>query len=280
MKNKNHNARKVLIIIMTVLIIGALITGCGTKEKSDSQKDFENQGESEAIDEIVINLNDYIDFRYGGRNGQGYISEVWLGDRSDDATKELIEDLNRYTVGMYNENTLYTTLGGYDNHEKPPFEVSPVNAGGNLSNGDKVSIVWKINERGLRLLQQQVPKVKFVWENFEDEVYGLANIIEVDPFDRESYNAYIGSRSEDDCISGETIITEWYVELRETGTVSYREVNIEIDTMGHVGPWSNGDQVKITITEDDDYLLEEFGVVLTAKTGIVTVDWLQTEGEY
>ena len=247
------------------------------KDSADKTQNGENNGTSEdpqqtgpqvsfptQEDSLVVNMNDYLTVDFDGRDGRGYAS-----CRYDDYL--LLVDVYPFIVGMYTEYTVSNTLEGDDNHQFPVF--TPVDDGKALTNGDTVHIHWEVNERGLMLLKQQLPNVEFKFEDTEVTVEGLEGVITIDPFNVER-GAHVNCTIENSSISGQAILSDWRFSIRRQGDDTYSDVNITVDEMGHQGYWSNGDQIKITINETDEYLLEEFGVILTTKTGIVTIDWL------
>lgn len=266
--------KKVLIMVVAVLLIAGITVGAVIFAGGDNSGDPDKsqpQGGQKA--EAIINLNDYVFLSYHGRDGQGEIDCVVLGS-------DLIQKLHKYTVGLYDDKSLKNTVYGDNNHGIRVFSFVNKEKFDTLSNGDVVHFTWEVNERGLRLLKEQVPGVKFVWEDFDDVVSGLEGVMELDPFSDDNNMVRIDCDTEESKVSGQAILTDWQLYIRCVGSIgTYRGVKIEVDTLGHEGYWKNGDQVKITILDSDEYILEEIGVVLTAKTGYVTVDWLKEPKE-
>ena len=272
------------IALIATMSVG-LLTGCGgNKTPGATETPVQNQQQSNQNNnkiEKTINLNDYINVRFNGRDGQGSVSwnySGWEGEESYFCIygDELAEKLAKYTIGLYDRSSLRSTIEGKDNHDISVFMVVSSDEAYNLTNGDVIHFTWKINERGMRLLQEQVPGVKFVWEDFDAVVEGLEGVRQVNPFDCEHYEAMVDFEyGEGTRFSGGAYMSNWELLIERVGDGSYGHVEIEVDELGHTGPWKNGDQIKITITSSDEYILEEFGVVLTEKTGYITVDWLE-----
>ena len=278
--------KKIFKTGLTVLMIASmaigLLTGCGgnTNTPGGDKTPVQNEQQNNQKVEKTINLNDYVQVRYRGRDGEGYVDNNHLGNGPEDtyitiSTRELANALSKYTIGLYDVSTLERTLKGSDNHDIDPFFVQSEQSENSLSNGDTVHFTWKVNERGLKLLKEQVPGVNFVWEDFDDVVNGLEGVREFDPFNCEGMEAFIDfTFGEGGRLSGQATMSDWEFLVERVGDGSYGRVEIEVDEMGHTGAWKNGDQIKVTITSSDEYILEEFGVRFTTKTGVITVDWL------
>lgn len=236
-----------------------------TPEQTRPQVSYPTQPTS-----LVVDMNDYLKVSFGGFEGKGY---AWC--RYDDF--HLMADVYPFIAEMYTEGTVGRTLDGDDNHEIPVF--TPVYDGERLSTGDVIRVYWEVNERGLMLLKQQLPNVEFVYEDTEVTVEGLESILTFDPFNCDWGDAHLDAEAEGSDVSGQAILSDWafFIRMRGHGN-SFFGVKVTVDELGHQGYWSNGDQVKVTIHETDEYLLEEYGVILTTKTGYVTIDWL-TEPE-
>jgi hypothetical protein len=273
------------IALIATMSVG-LLTGCGgNKTPSDTETPVQNQQQSNQKVEKTINLNDYIKVSFDGRDGQGHVNwnyDGWDGEESYLCIygEELAEKLAKYTIGLYDRSSLKSTIEGKDNHDISVFMVVSSDEAYNLSNGDAIHFTWKINERGLRLLKEQVPGVNFVWEDFDAVVEGLEGVREFDPFNCDGMEAFIDfTYGEGGRLSGQATMSNWEFLVERVGDGSYGRVDIEVDEMGHTGAWKNGDQIKVTITSSDEYILEEFGVKFTTKTGVITVDWLDEPNE-
>ncbi|WP_231365168.1 hypothetical protein, partial [Escherichia coli] len=88
-----------------------------------------------------------------------------------------------------------------------------------------------------------VPDVEFVWEDFEDVVHDLEGVIQINPFES-SNEAFLDFNYTCSRFSGEAYMENWSLLIERRGDGSYGQVEIEVDEMGHTGPWKNGDQIK------------------------------------
>lgn len=264
-------------VLTATMLIGVFLTGCGgEKAPSDISAPVESTENNVSTEKKVytLNLTDYIEFYYVG-TAEGQASIRAYMNCSDTAKK-----IAKYAIGLYSSDTITNTLEGDDNHNIPVVEL--VYTGDSemfnneifyLKNGDVLNFDIVVNERGLRLLQTQVPGVEFVWEDsVEHTVSGLeAAIIEIDPFNDESCEFWLYF----DGVSGSATLYDSNVVLndRSSNGSACRNIKFEMDEMGHEGYWKNGDQIKIIITESDEFLAN-IGYRLTQREGIITIDWL------
>ena len=234
----------------------------------------EYTGPNERLDEVkkTVYLKDYAYISLYGMDSDGQLSSAYIDSSS------LINDIFMHTAGWYDSYTLKKTLQGMDNHNIQVFTLV-ADKDSDLSNGDVINFHWVVNERGLRLLQEQVPNITFDYSDFSYEVTGLEGVIEIDPFaDLENgikENVHIDCHVSESELSGSAVIDDWGISLRHVGRGTYGSVEVVVDTMDHTGYWSNGDQVKITIVSSDEDILEKFGLILTQKTGIYTITFLR-----
>lgn len=263
----NRKMQKCIAGLLAICLAGTWFAGCGNH--AENAKANASQGGSSSQTTMTIDLRDYFSVIPQGKDGEGYIEEYNIGVSS----KALVEQLYRQTVGLYDESTLENTLTGYDNHGLRPFTVV-LDRRENLSNGDEIHATWKVNERGLRLLQAQVPNVEFVYNDFIYTVEGLEGITTIDIFDPDEYKVTIECSNDGTYNSGEAILSNWRVFIQPIGESAFRQIDVEIDELGHTGYWSNGDQIKITVLSSDEYLLEEFGIKLVQRSGLYTIYWL------
>lgn len=258
--------------------MGTLLTGCGGKTPAPVEPDAtiestESNISSENVN-LYLNLTDYVEFsQNGSAEGQASV-------RAYLKTEDIIDKLRKHTIGWYDDQTLERTLYGKDNHHIELVTIRSENSIDEynndvyyLKNGDVVQYNITVNERGLRLLREQVPGVEFNWDNIvEYHVSGLESaVIEINPFNDEhcEFWGYFNGTS------GNAELDEFNVVLydRSSNGGSVYTIDSELDLMGHEGNWKNGDQVKVIITESDEELTK-IGYKLTQREGIITIDWL------
>lgn len=271
---------KILTSVLAVtLLFGTLLTGCGgekapTPVEPDSTIESVENNTSTDKATYTLNLMDYAEFyQIGVADGQASV-------RAYIETDDIVKVLTKHTIGWYDYETLERTLEGRDNHQIPLVDLVYAGDRDNfnyevfaLSNGDVLKYDVVVSERGLRLLQTQVPGVEFVWEDtVEYTVSGLeSSIVEIDPFNDERCEFWLYF----DGVSGKATLYDSDVVLSDRGSngSAVYSIHFELDEMGHEGAWKNGDQIKISITESDEYLAE-IGYKLIQREGIITIDWL------
>lgn len=159
-------------VLMVTVLMGSLLTGCGGEGipgPGASGSNVENGENNKPADQVTLKLNltDYV-VVYQNAQDDGTSSV-----RAIVNTNDIAKILMGYTIGWYDESTLKRTLEGRDNHNIDFLDLVYVGEGGfddlnnqvyGCSDGDVVTFHVVVNERGLKLLKQQVPGVAFVWE--------------------------------------------------------------------------------------------------------------------
>lgn len=170
-------------VLMVAVLMGSLLTGCGTAGvpgSGASGSNVENGENNKPAEQVTLKLNltDYVEI-YQNAQDDGTSSV-----RAIVNTNDIAKILMGHTIGWYDESTLKRTLEGRDNHNIDFLDLVYVGEGGfddlnnevyGCSNGEVVTFRVVVNERGLKLLKQQVPGVAFVWEESMEYTVSASN---------------------------------------------------------------------------------------------------------
>ena len=276
----NKKKKMLSLVLVAAMAISMLLTGCGKEPTNpttpgepieqggvtvptspitpDNQPSTPNSDSSEEFQFVrdgKVYINEIIGMAQGG------ISEnhCWVHPtgREKKAAKEIINYRSSDEVQDWN------IYGAMDD----AFKVIPTSPTENLKNGDVVTWTYEIDEGRFERLKSYVKGIEFVVEDGSLVIEGLEpDVIEVNPFETR------------DCLSIEFVrddlsLGNYSIMDRRGNGSEYSGIEIEVDTTGHEGAWSNGDQVKIKIISSPE-LLEEYGYILTTYEGYVTISGL------
>lgn len=217
--------KKVLLACATMLV-GVMLCGCG---------------------ETKISLNDYITYEVTGVDGYGTvdtsISQAKLTEIIETVAGESIEDPWNYT-----DSWVVRNINGSWN------EVS------NLSNGDKITYTWNVDEEILK----DKYDIVFDCEDIVYEVEGLKEVSEFDPFEYVVVDFYGAAPS--GCVS---------VERTSDAPYNY------VFTADKESRLSNGDEVTVTFSingADDitEYCAQNLEAVPSQISKVYTVEGLSS----
>ena len=270
----NKKSKILSLVLIGAMTISMLLTGCGkdttdpTAPNEPIQKDEINTPTSPNDPSTTPDGNQTDEFRFV-RDGKVYINEIlpftqggisenhgWVNPTgyAKKAAKEIIEYRSSDEVKDWN---IYGAMSD-------AFEAVATSPTENLKNGDIVTWTYEINEEKFERLKSYVKGIEFVIEDGSLVVEGLEpDVIEVNPFETQ------------DCLSIEFVrddlsLGNYSIMDRRGNGSEYSGIEIEVDTTGHEGTWSNGDQVKIKIISSPE-LLEEYGYILTTYEGYITI---------
>lgn len=198
------------------------------------------------IRRVPVNLRKYVSVNYSGSDTAG-TAEVQFDDEK--FNKDLEGRLHLTSEGKKEYNSvagLFGTKGNGDNAaallvsmiDSYSFEVSPDEG---LSNGDEVKVTFEGDKNSL----EKYVRVNLKWEDYSEKVSGLAEVQEFDPFEdlKVTFSGVSGSGS---------------VETEQTSDDPvYNSVYYSCDPSYNL---KNGDKVTISIGDDDDYLIQNYGM--------------------
>ena len=181
-----------------------------------------------ALHKPTVNLNDYLKVTYDGYDGGGTAyTEIDWDSMINDYGKKI-----SYKKGMSQNGSLtpidtimhYTEVNVKGNDEK-------------LSNGDKVSYTWKVDKDEI----EKLIKCKIKYSNGSEKVSGLKKMELFDPFENLKVS-----------FSG--------VEPNGEADIEYNgDLLSDYDfTCDKVYGLKNGDKIKISLTEDAEYYVDQY----------------------
>ena len=181
-----------------------------------------------ALHKPTVNLNDYLKVTYGGYDGGGvaYTEIDWNSMKEDFENKISYKRGMAQTGGMTPIDIImeYTNANIEGKNEK-------------LSNGDKVSYTWKVDKDAIAKLI----KCKIKYSDGSKKVSGLKEMELFDPFKNLKVT-----------FSGVEPNGEAYIEYN-------RDMLSEYDfTCDKTSGLKNGDKIKISLTEDAGYYVDQY----------------------
>ena len=181
-----------------------------------------------ALHKPTVNLNDYLKVTYGGYDGGGvaYTEIDWNSMKEDFENKISYKRGMAQTGGMTPIDIImeYTNASIEGNNEK-------------LSNGDKVSYTWKVDKDAIAKLI----KCKIKYSDGSKKVSGLKEMELFDPFKNLK-------------------VTFSGVEPNGEADIEYNgDMLSEYDfTCDKTSGLKNGDKIKISLTEDAGYYVDQY----------------------
>lgn len=181
-----------------------------------------------ALHKPTVNLNDYLKVTYGGYDGGGvaYTEIDWNSMKEDFENKISYKRGMAQTVGMTPIDIImeYTNANIEGKNEK-------------LSNGDKVSYTWKVDKDAIAKLI----KCKIKYSDGSKKVSGLKEMELFDPFKNLK-------------------VTFSGVEPNGEADIEYNgDMLSEYDfTCDKTSGLKNGDKIKISLTEDAGYYVDQY----------------------
>lgn len=181
-----------------------------------------------ALHKPTVNLNDYLKVTYGGYDGGGvaYTEIDWNSMKEDFENKISYKRGMAQTGGMTPVDIImeYTNASIEGNNEK-------------LSNGDKVSYTWKVDKDAIAKLI----KCKIKYSDGSKKVSGLKEMELFDPFENLK-------------------VTFSGVEPNGEADIEYNgDMLSEYDfTCDKTSGLKNGDKIKVSLTEDAGYYVDQY----------------------
>lgn len=196
----------------------------------------------------TINLADYTEVEFSGYDGYGtaYI-EFDYEEFYEDVQSSMNSKGKKAFSGSSNWKDLLNDLGSavsslgvYDGLE---YELDKTSG---LSNGDKVTVSYKFNNDAAKKYG-----IKYKGDDQKFKVEGLEEIKEVDPF------AYIE-------VSFSGTAPDVYVDIEKVAKDEVSDVlYFNVEPSGGI---SKGDTVTVSVDADEEYMMSEYGIKLTALT--------------
>lgn len=181
-----------------------------------------------ALHKPTVNLNDYLKVTYGGYDGGGvaYTEIDWNSMKEDFENKISYKRGMAQTGGMTPIDIImeYTNASIEGNNEK-------------LSNGDKVSYTWKVDKDAIAKLI----KCKIKYSDGSKKVSGLKEMELFDPFENLKVTfSGVEPNGEADIEYNGDMLSEYDFSCDKTSGLK------------------NGDKIKISLTEDAGYYVDQY----------------------
>lgn len=181
-----------------------------------------------ALHKPTVNLNDYLKVTYGGYDGGGvaYTEIDWNSMKEDFENKISYKRGMAQTGGMTPIDIImeYTNANIEGKNEK-------------LSNGDKVSYTWKVDKDAIAKLI----KCKIKYSDGSKKVSGLKEMELFDPFKNLKVTfSGVEPNGEADIEYNGDMLSEYYFTCDKTSGLK------------------NGDKIKISLTEDAGYYVDQY----------------------
>ena len=284
------------ILLVIVLLLSTVLTGCGdsdasaptkTPEITDEVTDSDmgapvtpDETEDENTDTAPVASPAHAPGQAPGSNapanesfvkdGKIYINEIiYLGQvgisenhawvNNESKSKKAADELLEYRSS--DDVKDWNIEGAMDD----AFDLVPTSATENLKNGDVVTWTYEINEEKLERLKGYLKDIEIVIEDGSAIIEGLEpDVMEINVFDSSDYISI-------DCYTDDDGNRIWYGDIKDRrfNGAEYSELLFEVDEEGKTS-WEVGDKIKIKITSTAEQL-EEYGYVLPTYEGYVYI---------
>lgn len=205
----------------------------------------------------TVDLNEYVSVNTNGYDGYGKLyASIDYGKIVEDFRGELNPKAGNQILGA--DTPAVAAELAFDMYE--PFELD-YKVPENLKNGNKIEIVWDVNESAVEKVQEYLD-VKFQYHDFQYTVEGLQELRQVDPFEYVKME-YWGP-------SGDAEVST-YVEAEIPHDNRTIKIKLNIPYLRGV---SNGDIIHVSLKDNHDaeYYAKNYGMVLTRNEADIVVE--------
>ena len=209
-----------------------------------------------ALHKKTINLRDYTNVVFEGYNGYG---EAYIDFDDEKFAKDIMKATGMKQKSLSDVNGLDDLVDGIVQYGSQSSEIDEIDGAyeydlepsENLSNGDKVTVTYKYDNSAIAKY-----KIKFVGKSFEEEVSGLSEANEVDPFS-EFHVSFDGISPhvsvEGNIASDDEMYDNVEYKIKQEEDLDYgEELNLKI-----------GDTVTFVLEYDKEQIMSDYGVVFS-----------------